>query len=125
MSPRAVQTLFDDPLAGCDPIFTDPGPATTMLRSLLMRLRVYLEEERSTSLGDQIIAEAKALPVPRYEYVINEVQHELRRCTREYDEAFEAVVLSNWVKDLLKRIPEDDVWQFHKGLRENRERRKR
>lgn len=123
MSPR-VQSLYDEPLAGCLPVFEDAAAATNMLRSLLLRLRIYYTEKVCTALGDCIIAEAGNFSIYRMEYVINEVQYEIRRASN-YNPAFEEVLLNNWVKDLLKRVPEDAVWQFNKVVRAYREERKR
>jgi hypothetical protein len=123
MSPR-VQSLYDEPLAGCQPIFEDAANATNMLRSLLMRLRIYYTEKVCTALGDRIIAEAGNVQIYRMEYVINEVQYEIRRAGN-YNPAFEEVLLNSWVKDLLNRVPEDAVWQFNKVVRGYREERKR
>lgn len=124
MSPR-VQSLYDDPLAGCLPIFEDSEAATNMLRSLLLRLRIFYSESVSTALGDQIITESGNSGIYRMEYVINEVQHEIRRAGSSFNPSFEAILLNNWVKDLLKRVPEDQVWQFHRLVLKYRNERKR
>lgn len=116
---------MSDPLAGCLPWIQNDSNGTNLLKSLLMRLRLFLNEDCSVTLCDQIIASAKLVQINRWEYVINEVQYELRRCTPEFDERFETVILNNWVKDLLKRLPEDNVWEFHRVVREYRKQRKR
>lgn len=125
MPPTTVHTIMDDPLVGCLPIVQLESNAHNLLRSLLLRLRLFLEEKRSAAVGDQVIAESKKLSIPVYEYVLNEVQYELRRCQKGYNEAFETIVLNNWTKDLLKRYPEDVVWTFFRKVRANRKARKR
>lgn len=125
MPPIAFNSVTDDPLAGCSPIVQEEGNGTTMLRGLLLRLRLFLDEKRSTIIGDQVIAEAQLVAINRWEYVINEVLYELRRCQKEYAEAFETVVLNNWTKDLLQRHAEDVVWAFFKQVKRNREGRQR
>ena len=125
MPPVALNSVIDDPLAGSLPLIRQPGNGATLLRSLLMRLRLFLDERRSTAIGDQVIAEAKEVLIFSWEYVINEVQYELRRCQHGDNPQLETVVLNNWTKDLLRRYPEDVVWEFFKQVRKNRGGRKR
>ncbi len=121
----ALNAVIDDPLAGCLPLMQWEGNAINMMRALLLRLRIFYSEGVATSLGEQIIKESGAIAIDKWEYCINEVQYERRRCLPEYDERFETVVLNNWTKNLLKRLPEDLVLPFFVKVRANREVRKR
>lgn len=125
MSFIPVRKYFDDPLAGCQEIMHYEGPGTTMLGSMLLRLRIFLKEEVCNRIGDQLVDEALAIGVNRFEYAINEVLYEIRRCGTDYDESYETVLLNSWTKDMLKRYPEDTVWSFFKAVKINRQRRKR
>lgn len=125
MSVYSIQSVIDDPLAGCLPLVQEESNGTNLLRSLLLRLRLFLDETKSVQLSDQVIAEAQLVQINRWEYVINEVLYELRYCGRQYNEMFETVVLNNWVKDLLKRWPEDTVLEFIMIVKSNRVCRKR
>lgn len=125
MSVYSIQSVIDDPLAGCLPLVQEESNGTNLLRSLLLRLRLFLDETKSVQLSDQVIAEAQLVTINRWEYVINEVLYELRHCGRQYNEMFETVVLNNWVKDLLNRWPEDTVYLFLRQVKKNREARRR
>lgn len=125
MEPIPIQGFLDDPLAGCKPIMLEQGNGTNMLRGLLLRLRIFHTEKKATAIGDQLVAEAPGTGINHFEYCINEVLYEIRRSTKEFSEQYETVVLNNWTKDLLKRLPEDVVLPFFVKVRENRKNRRR
>lgn len=125
MKPIRVQTIFSEPLAGCLPICRDPDNAYNMLRAILLRLRLFYKEDVCTKLFDDITEGSKRTAVPQNEYLINEVQYEIRRAGKEYDPQFEAVLINTWLKDLITRIPEDDAYAFMRDLKANRENRTR
>lgn len=123
MSATPIQAIIDDPLAGSLPLFTDAANGTNFMRSLLLRLRIYYSEEKATKFGDTVIAESQLVNINRFEYIINELQRELRKCGKEYNELFETVVLNNWIKDLINRAGEDVAYEFMRQVKRNRENR--
>lgn len=120
MEVRNITTLMDDPLAGCLAVVQNETNGRSMLGSLLLRLRLYYPETVSNNIGDQLIKESDAVLMNRWEYVINECLYELRLKRKDYSSMFETVVLNNWVKDLLKRYPENDVLDFVGVVKRNR-----
>lgn len=120
-----LQSIIDDPLAGCSPVMQQDGNGTNMLRGLLLRLRLYYSEEMANELTNQVIKECKLVSVPRWEYVINEILFEIRYKSSVYSAAYETAVLNDWTKDLMTRYPEDVVYNFFWQVKGNRDRRKR
>lgn len=125
MEVQNITSLMDDPLAGCLPVVQIESNARNMLGSLLLRLRLYYKESVSNNIGDQLIKESDLVLMNRWEYVINECLYELRMKGKDYSMMYEAVVLNNWIKDLLKRYQEDEVLDFIGVVKRNREGRKR
>lgn len=121
----AVDSIMDDPLAGCLPIFEDVANASNMLKSLFMRLRIFYSEPVATALTDQIIIESGEVPFSKWEYIINECQYEKRRAWIEFNPMFETVVLNNWMHQLMKRIQQDEALEFMFKLKKWREERPR
>lgn len=121
MSATPIQAIIDDPLAGSLPLFTDAANGTNFMRSLLLRLRIYYSEEKVNKFSDIVIAESQLVKINRFEYIINELQRELRKCGKEYNEMFETVVLNNWIKDLIARAGEDVAYEFMRQVKKNRE----
>lgn len=125
MVPVALNSLIDDPLAGCQPFLREPNAGTSMLRMLLMRLRIFYNEKASTAIGDQIIAESEKVKINKYEYIINEVLYEIRQCRKGFGEMYETVVINDWSKSLMKKKEIDTVLDFISEVKKNRASRKR
>jgi hypothetical protein len=123
MPHKPVQSIMDDPLAGCLAFVQNEWNGNNLLRSLLMRLRLFYNEATCTAITDQIIAESGLVRINTWEYIINEVLYEFRLCQKEYNPAFETILLSNWTKDLYKRHHEDVVLAFFRQVKTGREKR--
>jgi len=125
MQAVSMQGLWDDPLAGCWPIVQETANGTNMLRSLLLRLRIYYSEGTATKIGDQIIKESHHITINRWEYIINECLYELRIPGKGYSLEFETDLLNKWIADLITRYDQDQVLEWVVMVKRNREQRKR
>jgi len=121
----SMHSLWDDPLAGCWPLVQETANGTNLLRSLLLRLRIYYTGDTATAIGDQIINESLVVTINRWEYMINECLHELRVPAKGYSPAYEVEVLNKWIADLMSRHDQDLVLEWVSMVKRNREHRKR
>lgn len=117
-----VNDLLLDPLAGCLPIMQQLQNAETMADAIVLRLRLCADKKASASLEKQIKKEAKA-GLPKYcEYLVNELQYELRKAMGKNDA--EPEILNKWAAYLVKRHKTDDVLDFIYAVKINREKRR-
>lgn len=124
-----VNTIIDDPLAGCLDVVKLESNAINLFRSLSLRLQLFHKEKVCKSIGDQIIKESKTCGIYVFEYIINEIQYEsrlaMRKLRKEYTDQFEEAVLKNWIKQIIKNYSEDFALEFLTKLKGNRTKRKR
>lgn len=118
-----AQTLFDDPLAGCSPLVADPANAQNLLRSLMLRLRLFYSEKVSDALMHELFEGGNHYPGYMYEFIINEMMYEIRMARSGLDEMYEKVILDSWVKQLIKKVEQDEVLEFVSRLKKGREKR--
>lgn len=120
-----INTIIDDPLAGCLAVVKQGNNATTLLRSILIRMRLFYNEKKCKSISDQIIRESDDVTIDPWEYIINENLYEMRRISKGVNEMLETAVLSNWTRELMKIYTHDQALEFVSRLKNNRLRRKR
>jgi hypothetical protein len=106
VDPVNVNTLFDEPLAGCLDIVQDPGNFMTFRNSLELRLSLVTSRlEAETILGrihdDYNFPDDDPFTVGLPEYVINELQYEIRKRRSNYNEETENPILSKWFDHLV------------------------
>lgn len=125
MGSVGVNDILDDPLAGCLDIFRDEVSASQMEKSLFLRLRIFYREPDAVKLSDKIFEEAENMPFSKWEYIINEMQYEIRRAYKDYSSNFETVLLNSWMYKLMQRIQQDDALDFMVMIKKYREERPR
>lgn len=118
-----AQTLFDDPLAGCSPLVADPANAQNLLRSLLLRLRLFYSEKVCDALTHELFEGGNNYPGYIYEFILNEMMYELRVAKSGINEMYEKVILDSWIKQLMKKVEQDAVLEFVGRLKKDREKR--
>lgn len=120
-----INEIISKPLAGCLPFTKQPGSYATVIDSLFMRLRIIHGKRVSTYILDQINLEGEKIIIFKKEYVINELQYEIRICQNNTVESMESELIDQWAKSLLEDFREDRVLDFIIQLKQARARRKR
>lgn len=103
MRGKKAHNYFDDPLPGSKGEVRD-GQWTTLSESLLMRLRLCAGTEMANALYDKIVDQAKQASIPHQEFILNEVQYEVRKHKaeglKETDDLYEKMLLALWSRDV-------------------------
>lgn len=119
-----VNSLIDDPLAGCDESMQVAGNMDTMARSIIARLELFHTKEKCEKIRLLITKEALASGINQSEYFINELLFEFRSA-KGTSVAFEKAVLNSWVAKVISKHGPDAGLDFFNVVRINREARKR
>lgn len=119
---KNVGDLVNQELAGCDPDMEWPGNFEVLADRLGLMLALYTSRAQATVIIKQITKEAKRQAIKYHEYVINEIQYEMRvaRMRWKPDELKEAMINQEWAARLLERFPLTMVDQFMEGLKASR-----
>lgn len=123
-----VNDVISHPLAGCLTFTTQPGSYTTLVDSLYLRLCVIHGKRVSTYIFDQINLEGEKIIIFKKEYVINELQYEIRHWLLKEDpqcEYYESEIIDAWAEKLLSKLDTDAVLDFIVQLKQFRARRNR
>lgn len=124
---KPVGDIWRQDLAGCLPEMDWPGNFETLKERLYLVLALYRTRAISSSILGQIEDEAEYLWVKYHEYVINEMQYEIRcrASANNVDVLKEAMINEEWAARLGKRYPQKEVDEFMETLVSNRLKRDR
>lgn len=127
MRPINVNTIMDDPLAGCNENIHNIVGISTLVNRLNTMLQLIRGDARAAVIRSSIEKEIKTIGINDREYLINELQYEVRIGTlgpnRITSEEFENVLINRWFKIVHKRDGEDVALRFVNMLKGNREKR--
>ncbi len=108
----SVNEYLNDPLAGCEPIFRDPGAYLTFRDSLKVRLAVLYTRSQADMIVGALEMESELQLMHPNEYSINEMLYELRYGGPGHSQDYEKTVLDTWTRALLKKFDADLVLDF-------------
>ncbi len=111
MQPTVVNRIIEDPLAGCLDIIYNEGVYVTLCNSLYLRLRIFYAKEIVDKIKSRIEKDSEDQIMPTEEYVINELQYELRFAGKGSTD-FESQILNRWSAILMKQYETDEVLDF-------------
>lgn len=112
-----VSQLAERPLAGCHTWLLDSYVNTTILtRALYMRLCLFTSISYALETYKMICEESPG----NSEYVINELQYEIRLASGKTSDGYESELVSRWAEVKMRTSRVDDVLEFVNQLKENR-----
>lgn len=129
--------LADRPLAGCHWLMEDELNAETLIEHLRLRVSLYYDGDLSQIIFDEIISEywkticvfpkpsPSHLNRPFQEYVINEIQYQIRKGSGKTSDQLESNIITEWVNHITKEHCLDDALEFISLLKKNRNSRNR
>lgn len=123
-----INDVIDKPLAGCLPFTKSAGTYTTLIDGLFIRLAIIHGKRVSTYILDQINIEGEKIIIFKKEYVINELQYEIRLFNKSITpgyEIYESTYIDLWAEKLMDRMDENAVLDFISKLKQFRARRNR
>jgi hypothetical protein len=123
-----VKNLADAELAGCLLLKKDLNIFELLRDDLTNRIALYLRMPTAKTIKEAIITESAAIKqVPYWEYIINELQYELRMAafSGKLNPAYEAMMINDWAKHIIRKEDADTSLDFIILLKANRLKRTR
>lgn len=112
-----VSQLAERPLAGCHKWLSDSYVNKTILtRALYTRLCLFTSISHALETYQVICEEFPG----NSEYIINELQYEIRRASGKTSENYESELISRWAEVKMRVHRVDEVLEFVNQLKENR-----
>lgn len=123
-----VKNIAQAELAGCLPLVEDLNNFELLKENLTCRIALFVRMPAAREILEVITDEAgKVEQVPFWEYIINELQHELRVASSRgpLNEGHEGVLISKWTKHIIRKKDVDTALDFIAVLKTNRLKRNR
>lgn len=111
-----VSQLAERPLAGCSKWFVESCNSTILIRTLYLRLCLFTSIREAIEIYRAICDECDNDP----EYVVNELQYEIRKASGKTSDGYESEIVSRWAEVKMRVSHINDVLEFVKQLKENR-----
>lgn len=124
-----ANSIAETDLAGCLSVAQDIYNFELLVDGLVYRIRLWYKKDRAFQLYEVITVEAATVNVPHREYVINELQFEVRvaraRGIEKVDLAKEKALLERWARHVARKKGTDTALDFISLLKKNRKMRQR
>ena len=123
-----INTLMDNPLAGCLDLMQESYNVQNFKSSVTLRLALFTSRTVAQGISNQIEKESlacKPIRIVCNEYIVNELLFEYRLAQGKNNLSFENLVLKKWVAKIISSNGADAGLDFLNALKSNREKRKR
>jgi hypothetical protein len=124
-----VDTIAKADLAGCLPIIENPDSFELLRDNLTMKIALCYDPDQAGLIRKMLATEVCDVQVPSWEYIINELQYELRIAiahgVEHLSKDYESRLINDWAKHIIKMKDVDTSLDFISILKTNRKNRKR